>query len=309
MYNVQVLKYPTGWQVRVYSAPVGFCDNDDKEVELMETLVWNEEIRDWEAERYNPEKKALEPFTWNLAERLPSPPDRERSVRNSMRRTVNRVYYLSRSNLWEWFFTLTFDPDKVDSFDYQACVDKLKNWLVYVRRLCPGVKYLMVPEKHKSGRFHFHGLFANCDGLDFTESGHFTKRGRIIYNVGRYNLGWSTATKVADNERATKYMCKYITKDLCMVAFGKKRFWASRNLLEAPKDLFICENWRSVLPLLESKCKSRKVCGSEDGLLVHYYEFGKDVEVDVSQCALGSYEPESRSLFPCVGSASPASGD
>ena len=59
MYNVQILKYPTGWQVRVYSAPVGFCDNNDEEVELMETLVWNEEIRDWESERYNPEKRPL----------------------------------------------------------------------------------------------------------------------------------------------------------------------------------------------------------------------------------------------------------
>lgn len=309
MYNVRIIKYPSGWQVRVYSALVGFCDNGGMEAELMETLVWNEEIRDWESERYNPEKKALEPFTWTLAERLPSPLDRERSVKNSMRRTVERVYFLSRSNLWEWFFTLTFDPQKVDSFDYGVCVAKLKNWLDTARRVCPDMKYIIVPEQHKSGRFHFHGLFAGCGGLDFAESGHFTKDGQPVYNIGRYKLGWSTATKIRDNERATKYICKYITKDLCMTAFGKKRFWASRNLSEASEERLVCADWRSVLPLLEGKCKSRKVCGSQDSLLVHYYEFGKDVEVDVSQCALGSFEPESRSLFTCIHPAPSSSGD
>ena len=35
-------------------------------------------------------------------------------------------------------------------------------------------------------------------------------------------------------EKVSKYISKYITKELCAVTFGRKRFWASRNLEEAP---------------------------------------------------------------------------
>ena len=50
---------------------------------------------------------------------------------------------------------------------------------------------------HSVGKaWHFHGLLANCDNLTFNDSGHIDKRGRIIYNLTNYKLGFSTATKV-----------------------------------------------------------------------------------------------------------------
>lgn len=173
-------------------------------------------------------------------EKVPVPYDeneiarrRKRSIQSSMGRTVNAIYHIARSNTWDWFITLTFNPEIVDSFDYQACVKKLSVWLNNSRKLCPGIGYIIVPELHKSGRFHFHGLFRDCNALGFVPAGKRTHKGDPIYNVGKYKFGWTTATAIADQQRVTKYIAKYINKDLCQVAFGKKRYWASRNLQSA----------------------------------------------------------------------------
>ena len=69
---------------------------------------------------------------------------RKRSIASSMNRTVNAVYHKARSNTWDWFVTLTFDPDLVDSFDYGLAVAKLSKWLNNLRRLSPDIGYVMV---------------------------------------------------------------------------------------------------------------------------------------------------------------------
>lgn len=155
---------------------------------------------------------------------------KERSKSESMKRTKKMTYDYVMSNKWDFFVTLTFDPEKVDSFDYDACVKAMKTFLRYVKRKNENVKYILVAELHKSGRFHFHGLFANCDNLPMTDSGHRDKKGRIIYNIDGYTVGFSTASKVTDSNAAGNYVTKYITKSLCAVTKGRKRYWHSLNL-------------------------------------------------------------------------------
>lgn len=246
MYNVKVIEYPTGIQVRVF----------DKAIKE----------ENWNCDEWGeiPEKPIK-------AEKEDKEVDKERSALVSANRSLNMVYKYARANIWEWFFTLTFNPEKVDSFNYEEVTEKLSKWLNNMRRTCPDMKYLVVPEKHESGRYHFHGLFANVDGLKFVDSGHRaphranetqTLRAQVeqdpeegtpdgscemstastsgvhaasagasvIYNVGNYSLGFSTATRVQDTSRASSYLSKYITKDLTEGTFGKKRYWASRNL-------------------------------------------------------------------------------
>lgn len=146
------------------------------------------------------------------------------SVRSSMSRTIKKIYDIGRSNMWDWFFTLTFNPDKVNSYDYMDCTKKLSKWLNNLRRSCPHMKYLVVPEQHKSGRWHFHGLFSCVENLDFSFSGRLTSTGKHIFNVGQYSLGFSTAIKLDGDFAIVGYMTKYITKSLCEVTQGKKRY-------------------------------------------------------------------------------------
>lgn len=233
MYNCQIVKYPHGYQVRLYDTPHELPPPSDDKLTLeklsdLDVLHrWTKYSLEDPGHIFEMDQSDIYTMMENMAEQ------EERCLRSSMGRTVNKVYYLARSNDWEWFFTLTFNPEVVDSFDYAACTDKLSDWLANMRRKCPDMKYIVVPEQHKSGRWHFHGLFSNCNNLGFVDSGKRTKSGDVIYNVGKYRLGFSTATKVRDFRRVTKYIGKYITKDLCAVTKGKKRYWCSRNLQEA----------------------------------------------------------------------------
>lgn len=183
------------------------------------------------------------PFT-GKRERLRTMTDAERSAMVSCSRAKKEVYDIARSNKWDWFFSFTFNPALVDSFDYNICVEKFSKWLNNIRRLCPDMVYIVVPEKHKSGRFHFHGLFSNVSALDFVYSGHIIS-GRRVYNCCNYKYGFTTATKVSDSNKSASYLVKYITKDLCSVSKGKKRYWVSRNvkrpivrelMIESPED-------------------------------------------------------------------------
>lgn len=155
---------------------------------------------------------------------------RKESIRISCGRSVKMIYDIARSNRWDWFLTFTFSPEKVDRFNYSDCSNKLSQWLKNMHKRCPGMVYLVVPEKHKSGAYHFHGLFANVDDMEFVASGVRDKSGNMVYNVDKYKFGFTTATKIGDCHRASSYLCKYITKELCAVTMGKKRYWVSRNV-------------------------------------------------------------------------------
>lgn len=151
-------------------------------------------------------------------------------IKDSSRRSKKMIYDVTRSNIWEWFVTITFNPELVDSMDYEECVKKLSKWINNIRtRNCTGMVYIFVPELHKSGRYHFHGLISHCEGLQFENSGHFDKGGNIIYNIGKYKLGFTTATKVRNSEAAEKYIAKYVTKELTSHLKGKRRYWKSKN--------------------------------------------------------------------------------
>lgn len=155
---------------------------------------------------------------------------KEKSLHNSLVRSKQAIYDISRANIWDYFVTLTFNEKAVDRYDYTDCTKKLSKWLNNMKnRSNPDFKYIVVPERHKDCAFHFHGLFAHCDGLDITDSGHTDKKGKPIYNIGKYRLGFTTATRVENNSAVTKYITKYTTKDLIEHTKGKKKYWASRN--------------------------------------------------------------------------------
>lgn len=238
-YNVKYIDYPNGGQLRLYSKTVGF-DNykpiDDKlTLDYLDTRGELHEVRlGSETGRLSSAPyRYTDPFTGER-ENLRSMSEIEHSQRTSRNRTLNNLYYDARSNHWDWFVTLTFAPDKVNRYDYDACTKKLHNWLSNCRKICPDMRYIVVPELHKDGAYHFHGLFSKCENLGFVDSGVRDKKsGKPIYNIGKYRHGFTTATRVQDIEKVSKYICKYITKELCSATFGKKRYWKSRNLEQA----------------------------------------------------------------------------
>lgn len=168
----------------------------------------------------------------------------QKYIRDTKSRAVQKVYDLGKSNNWEWFITLTFNPEKVDSLNYLETSTKMSKWINNIKRICPNMKYIGVPELHnESKRYHYHFLMSNVDNLTFSDSGKVAigkytvdkisanGKGNTIFNLEDYKFGWTTATKVKDSNKSVGYLCKYITKEMTeSVPKGKKKYWSSRNL-------------------------------------------------------------------------------
>mgnify|MGYP001047270585 CR=1 FL=1 len=137
---------------------------------------------------------------------------------------------------WEYFVTLTFDDKKVNANNYDTLSPALTKWLNNMKHQNPNMRYILAPEPHpKSGRIHFHGIFANVPNWKLTEArnphtGRLIKRnGLQIYNLANYKYGYTTVSKVTNLEAVSVYISKYITKELINLCY-KKRYWCSQGL-------------------------------------------------------------------------------
>ena len=154
------------------------------------------------------------------------------SQRRSRNRTINAIYNLSRQCDWKYFITLTFSPDVIDRYNFDACMKKANTWFNNQRkRKAFDLQYLFVPEQHKDGAWHIHGLLAQVGDISFVDSGHRDK-GKVVYNLDGWKFGFSTATLVDDVQKVSIYITKYITKELCEHTLGKKRYYRSQNIPE-----------------------------------------------------------------------------
>jgi hypothetical protein len=173
----------------------------------------------------------------------------------SIIRTKTTISDLVICNQFEYFCTFTFDKEKIDRYDMQKCRYAMQTWLHNSKnRHSPGLKYLVVPEKHKDGALHFHALISGYDGR-YKTSGR-KQNGRDIFNLTGWRFGYSTAVKIDNFEAVGHYMKKYITKDMPMI-YGKRRYFSSNNL-ERPKKVVNDTKFRFLPPLFKKKVYSNQ---------------------------------------------------
>lgn len=173
---------------------------------------------------------------------------------SSLSRTKVLVRDLVLCNDFELFCTFTFNPDKVDSFSLSKCWTKMSTWLHHQRdnsrELGKEFKYLIIPEKHKSGRWHFHALISGYTStLKDTKLKTITLR--PIYNITSFRSGFTTAVVIDSKEAVSNYVTKYITKDF-ITSFNQRRFFCSRNLIRPVKQVN-SNIFRDTLPLFKRK--------------------------------------------------------
>lgn len=152
-------------------------------------------------------------------------PDPVRSAKNSFNRTVAHLYDLLHSNEWQYFITLTLDPKIVrDRYDYQCSIDCIQHFTDLLYR--SGSCYVIVPERHEDGAWHFHGVLNNVadSQLDVNYDQYFTLR--------QYHYGYSSVSSIVDTAKAANYILKYMVKgyNYLDIPKGKKRYFASRSL-------------------------------------------------------------------------------
>lgn len=184
-----------------------------------------------------------------------SPADRARR----RARAAVRDYALSTPGL-DTFVTLTCAADQVDRYDPAAILARYRGWLGnrVARR---GLAYILVPELHKDGAVHFHGLMSGA-ALQLRPSGTYLPPPQLrepgrktrprrprsqrqaaeweqdgwqaVRNIADYGLGFSTAIPLAgDRARAVGYICKYIGKGSEKVG---GRWYYSGGALQRPTE-------------------------------------------------------------------------
>jgi hypothetical protein len=193
---------PQGHYAKIYKYPCGVMD-------IITSTSPDFRAKGWEAaEDYSKPGKApkaqAEPKERNRDEA------KAEDMKRSMRRARAKVRRLALANDFRWFVTLTLDPKKIDRYDAGEVVKKLSQWCSnQVKR--KGLRYILVPERHKDGALHFHGFFN--DAVEAVASGHRSKSGQPIYNLPGWDLGFTAAIEVYGNyPAAVAYVCKYIGK-------------------------------------------------------------------------------------------------
>lgn len=147
----------------------------------------------------------------------------------SMQRARAKVRRLALANEFRWFVTLTLDKEKIDRYDPEVIAKALSRWADnMVRR--HGLRYILIPEMHKDGAFHFHGFFAG--DLEAVDSGK-EFAGRPVYNLPQWPYGFTTAQELyGDYQAAVTYCCKYIGKQGGQRPMG--RWYYSGGRLQEP---------------------------------------------------------------------------
>ena len=185
--------------------------------------------------------------------------DREEQQHNDVKldsnfsRARSMVLQYALCNPWEYFFTGTLDQDKWERHDLDRFMadfsQKIRDW-----RKDYGFKLdvLLVPEHHKDGAWHVHGLINGlpdwCIGrfywLPLPKAWHLTPYPEKLCS-GNYRTwydfqdryGYCSLAPIRDPVATAFYITKYISKDLSRrgVDLGKHLYFHSRPLRKAEK--------------------------------------------------------------------------
>lgn len=181
--------------------------------------------------------------------RKESAPTNPQAKQSAQARARRAVYDIALLNEWDWMFTWTLDPQKVDRHDPDEVYRYLKPALSNLHQR-KGFIYLLVPEFHKlkpgekRPGIHFHGLcrFDSVKLERATKRGkpRFDQHGRPVYNMTDWPYGWSTVVPLdEDCQKVAAYITKYITKQSDKIL--GKYYLSSRDLVKKPK----------IIPLLQ----------------------------------------------------------
>ena len=159
--------------------------------------------------------------------------------RASRRARINAFDIIMCNPSLDTFATFTYKPDdELDKSSYDDCYEKLGVWLSNrVQRR--GLQYVIVPERHKSGDIHFHGILNSAalklDRARSPKSGRaLSSGGKPIYNLVDWSFGFTTAQIIGeageDREKVAKYVFKYMGKQVGAKIGGRYCLIGGRDL-------------------------------------------------------------------------------
>lgn len=169
-------------------------------------------------------------------------------LENNIIRARTTVQELALCNEWQLFGTFTLDKEKYDRRDLSSFRADFGQFLRDCRKKWGGDwKYLLIPEKHKDGAWHMHGLFGGVPSSAlraFTLDENIPERMKTQIRTGtalfdfpayRRKFGWVSLSLIRDKVACSRYITKYISKDLAARKdeLHAHLFYASQGLARA----------------------------------------------------------------------------
>lgn len=194
--------------------------------------------------RYNPKKN--EEYNYIPEKKAVNKSVDKKRLDNSVSRAKARIFELASCNEFQHFCTFTVNEKFKDRDNLSAIRRDLAQLVRNINRDLPEdkkIKYLLIPEQHKKGGWHLHGLMCGLEPFltEFKLSDNIPQRlkkmiknGEKVYNFPRYSkkFGFFTATKIKNANACSAYITKYITKDMSktLLESGQHLFFASQGL-------------------------------------------------------------------------------
>ena len=162
----------------------------------------------------------------------------DHKLENNVSRSRSTILELALCNEWQYFVTLTLDKQNCDRYDLNTTWKTISKWLRNRSMRYGKIHYLLIPEQHQDGAWHFHGFLSGA--LDMRLFSLEEKlpnyvrdkllAGSMLYDFTSWakRWGWTICEPIRNAEAASRYVTKYITKDL------------SKSLSERNANLYYC---------------------------------------------------------------------
>lgn len=160
----------------------------------------------------------------------------KRKLTNNIARARTKIFEYAICNDFQYFITLTINNDYLDRYDLKEYIKKLGQFIRdYRKKYQVNIQYLLIPEKHKDGAWHMHGLIKGM------LEGHLVKNEHGYLDWPDYSnkFGYCSISRIKNKEAVSKYITKYIRKsfdtDKGVSDKEKKLYYCSRGLKKPVK--------------------------------------------------------------------------
>lgn len=159
----------------------------------------------------------------------------EGKLDNNIIRARSKVFEYALCNDFEYFVTLTLDKTKMDRYSLDDFIKKLGQFIRnYRKKYGVNIQYLLIPEKHKDGAWHMHGLIKGIPEAHLT----LNKNGYKDWEAYSKRFGYISIDEIKNKEAISRYITKYISKSFYgggVTEKNKKMYYASRGLKKAER--------------------------------------------------------------------------
>lgn len=170
---------------------------------------------------------------------------------SALSRARRNVLELALCNNWKYFCTFTLDKSKYDRYDLKKWNEDFSQWIRDQRKKYRkfgfdlSFSFLLVPELHKDGAWHMHGLFGDIAPVTIPFSCERSQGLRVpdkLVDGGffdwpdyREKFGFCSLGLIRNKVATAFYVSKYITKELddSNSSLGAHTYYASRGLNHA----------------------------------------------------------------------------